>query len=151
MMLLKDIDDDGLTFFTNYESRKSIQINENPYGALLFYWPDLERQVRMEGRISKATSEKSDEYYFSRPQGGKIGAWASPQSQRIPGREYLENLQEDYLKLFKTGALGRPAHWGGYKLKPKLFEFWQGRESRLHDRFEYTLKSGMWEIHRLAP
>jgi len=151
MMLLKDIDDDGLTFFTSYESKKAIHINDNPFGALLFFWPDLERQVRMEGKIGKVTSQKSDEYYFSRPQGGKIGAWASPQSQRIPNREYLENLHEDYLKLFKTRSLERPSNWGGYKFFPSLFEFWQGRENRLHDRFEYTLKDRIWDIHRLAP
>ncbi|MBN2481282.1 MAG: pyridoxamine 5'-phosphate oxidase [Bacteroidales bacterium] len=151
IILLKDLNPEGFVFFTNYESKKGSQINENPLGALLFFWPELERQVRIEGRISKIISEKSDEYFYSRPQGGKISAWASPQSQPIPNREYLENLQEDYQKLFKTRELKRPGHWGGYMLKPDLFEFWQGRANRLHDRFEYNLKGHIWEIHRLAP
>jgi len=151
IVLLKDVEADGLVFFTNYESRKALQIRENPYGALLFFWPDLERQIRVEGKITRVPSEKSDEYYYSRPQGGRIGAWASPQSKKIPGREYLEKLQEDYTSLFKSKELPRPAVWGGYKLHAKLFEFWQGRENRLHDRFEYSLKGHMWEIHRLAP
>lgn len=151
MVLLKEINDEGFVFFTNYESKKGIQINVNPLSALLFFWPELERQVRIEGTISKIIPEKSDEYFYARPQGGKISAWASPQSQRIPNREYLENLQEDYEKLFKTRSLERPRHWGGYILKPDLFEFWQGRDNRLHDRFEYSLKGHIWEIHRLAP
>jgi pyridoxamine 5'-phosphate oxidase len=151
MVLLKEIAPDGFIFFTHYESKKAAQINSNPYGALLFFWPDLERQIRIEGRISFNQSQKSDEYYYSRPEGGKIGAWVSPQSQRIPNREYLEKLQEDYTQLFHTRDLRRPPHWGGYKLKPELYEFWQGRENRLHDRFEYTLKGHIWDIHRLAP
>lgn len=151
MMLLKEIDPDGFVFFSNYESKKGIQISLNPYGALLFFWPEMERQIRIEGRISVVQSQLSDEYYFSRPEGGKIGAWASPQSQRIPNREYLEKLQEDYGRFFKTRELRRPLNWGGYKLKPELLEFWQGREHRLHDRFEYTKKGHIWEIHRLAP
>ncbi|MBN1158917.1 MAG: pyridoxamine 5'-phosphate oxidase [Bacteroidales bacterium] len=151
MVLLKELDPKGFVFFSNYESKKGKHINENPWGALLFFWPRLERQVRIEGKISKTLQEKSDEYFYSRPQGGKISAWASPQSQRIPGREYLENLQTDYEKLFRTRALERPRHWGGYILKPDLFEFWQGRENRLHDRFEYILIGHIWEIHRLAP
>ncbi len=151
MVLLKEINDEGFVFFTNYESKKGNQISINPLGALLFFWPELERQVRIEGNISKIIPEKSDEYFYARPQGGKISAWASPQSQRIPNREYLENLQEDYEKLFRTRSLERPRHWGGYILKPDLYEFWQGRNNRLHDRFEYSLKGHIWEIHRLAP
>ncbi len=151
MVLLKEINDEGFVFFTNYESKKGIQISVNPLGALLFFWQELERQVRIEGTISKINPEKSDEYFYARPQGGKISAWASPQSQRIPNREYLENLQEDYEKLFKTRSLERPRHWGGYILKPDLYEFWQGRDNRLHDRFEYSLKGYIWEIQRLAP
>jgi pyridoxamine 5'-phosphate oxidase len=110
IVLLKDVEADGLVFFTNYESRKALQIRENPYGALLFFWPDLERQIRVEGKITRVPSEKSDEYYYSRPQGGRIGAWASPQSKKIPGREYLEKLQEDYTSLFKSKELPRPAY-----------------------------------------
>ena len=151
IVLLKEIEKDGLIFYTNYESKKGRQIQDNPYGALLFYWAGLERQVRIEGKLVKIQPEKSDDYYYSRPEGGKIGAWASPQSQPVPNRTYLEKLQEDYEKLFKSRALERPRNWGGFKLIPQLFEFWQGRENRLHDRFEYTLKGRIWEIHRLAP
>ncbi len=151
VVLLKDMDGDGFTFFTNYQSTKAAQIESNPAGALLFFWPDLERQVRIEGKILKEPQHKSDEYFKSRPEGSKIGAWASPQSRRVPNREYLENLQYDYMRLFKTRALERPKYWGGYKLIPNLVEFWQGRENRLHDRFEYTRNGGTWEVFRLAP
>jgi pyridoxamine 5'-phosphate oxidase len=151
VVLLKDLDEDGFTFFTNYESNKATQIASNPMGSMLFYWPQLERQVRIEGKILKALQHKSDEYFQSRPEGSKIGAWASPQSRRVPSREYLENLQKDYLQLFKSKALDRPEHWGGYKLIPDLVEFWQGRENRLHDRFEYSRNGGTWDVHRLAP
>jgi len=151
VVLLKSLDDDGFTFFTNYESRKGIQIAANPVGSLLFFWPQLERQVRIEGKIFKTLRHEADEYFNIRPEGSKIGAWASPQSQRIPNREYLENLQKDYLQLFKTKTLERPENWGGYKLIPHLMEFWQGRENRLHDRFEYARQDNMWEISRLAP
>lgn len=151
VVLLKDIDGDGFTFFTNYQSNKALQIEGNPAGALLFFWPELERQVRIEGKILKEPQYKSDEYFKSRPEGSKIGAWASPQSRRVPSREYLENLQQDYLSLFKSRALERPEYWGGYKLIPNLVEFWQGRENRLHDRFEYTRNGATWEVFRLAP
>jgi pyridoxamine 5'-phosphate oxidase len=151
VVLLKDLDHDGFTFFTNYESRKGVQIAENPQGSLLFFWPQLERQVRIEGRISRTLPHVSDEYFQSRPEGNKIGAWVSPQSRRVPNREYLDNLHKDYLRLFKTRTLERPENWGGYKLLPDLVEFWLGRENRLHDRFEYTLNGSMWEIYRLAP
>jgi pyridoxamine 5'-phosphate oxidase len=151
VVLLKNLDHDGLTFFTNYESRKGIQIAENPYGSLVFFWPQIDRQVRIEGRISKTPRHISDEYFQSRPEGSKIGAWASPQSKRVPSREYLDNLQHDYMQLFKTRMLERPENWGGYKLFPDMLEFWQGRENRLHDRFEYKMNGGIWEINRLAP
>lgn len=151
VVLLKDLDGDGFTFFTNYQSAKAVQIESNPAGALLFFWPLLERQVRIEGKILKEPQYKSDEYFKSRPEGSKIGAWASPQSRRVPNREYLENLQHDYIRLFRTRTLERPEYWGGYKLIPNLVEFWQGRENRLHDRFEYTRNGGTWEVFRLAP
>jgi pyridoxamine 5'-phosphate oxidase len=151
VVLLKGVDNYGFTFFTNYESRKAMDIASNPMGALLFYWPALERQVRIEGRILKTAPHESDEYFSSRPEGSKIGAWASPQSQRIPSREYLENLQRDYMRLFRSKNLERPENWGGYKLIPDMIEFWQSRENRLHDRFEYVRKGGIWEIYRLAP
>ncbi|MBN2348437.1 MAG: pyridoxamine 5'-phosphate oxidase [Bacteroidales bacterium] len=151
IVLLKHVSSKGFSFFTNYESKKAIQIKENPYGALLFYWNTFERQVRIEGPIEKTSEKESDEYFSARPEGSRIGAWASPQSRQIPNREYLDALQENYIRLFKKSEVKRPLFWGGYLLKPNLFEFWQGRENRLHDRFEYTLRSGGWEIHRLAP
>ncbi len=151
IVLLKGVDDDGFTFFTNYKSRKGEQIAANPFGSLLFFWSPLERQVRIEGRLLKTAQHESDEYFRIRPEGSRIGAWASPQSQRIPNREYIENLQKDYTRLFRSKPLDRPEHWGGYKLAPDLIEFWQGRENRLHDRFEYTRNGGMWEVYRLAP
>jgi pyridoxamine 5'-phosphate oxidase len=151
MVLLKQLDHDGFTFFTNYESKKGQQLQLNPFGSLLFFWPQLERQVRIEGKIARCSRRDSDEYFNSRPDGSKIGAWASPQSRRIPNRDYLENLQQDYYNLFRNKPLERPENWGGYKLLPNLMEFWQGRENRLHDRFEYTLNGNLWEIHRLAP
>jgi pyridoxamine 5'-phosphate oxidase len=151
VVLLKNLDHDGFTFFTNYESRKGIQIAQNPNASLLFFWPQIERQVRIEGRVTKTPRNISDEYFQSRPEGSKIGAWASPQSQRVPSREYLDNLQKDYIQLFKSRMLERPENWGGYKLFPHTIEFWQGRENRLHDRFEYKMNGSIWEIHRLAP
>jgi pyridoxamine 5'-phosphate oxidase len=151
VVLLKNLDHDGFTFFTNYESRKGSQIKANPFGSLVFYWPQLERQVRIEGKISRTQRNVSDDYFHSRPEGSKIGAWASPQSQRVPSREYLDNLQRDYQELFRKKILERPENWGGYKLLPDQMEFWQGRENRLHDRFEYVLNGSVWEIYRLAP
>jgi pyridoxamine 5'-phosphate oxidase len=151
VVLLKSLDDDGFTFFTNYGSRKGIQITANPFGSLLFFWPHLERQVRIEGKIFKTHPHESDEYFRTRPDGSKIGSWASPQSKRIPSREYLESLHQDYLEMFRSKSPERPENWGGYKLMPQLVEFWQGRENRLHDRFEYTRNGSIWEIHRLAP
>jgi pyridoxamine 5'-phosphate oxidase len=151
VILLKDLDNYGFTFFTNYESKKAQQIATNPVGSLLFFWPQLERQVRIEGKIFKTSRHESDEYFNIRPEGSRIGAWASPQSQRVISREYLENLQKDYLELFKTKNIERPEHWGGFKLIPNLVEFWQGRENRLHDRFEYIGNDNVWEIYRLAP
>jgi len=151
MVLLKDLDTDGFTFFSNYDSKKGNQLEVNPFAALVFFWPELERQVRIEGKVTRTLRKVSDEYFNTRPEGSRIGSWASPQSQRIPGREYLENLQSDYQKLFQQKKLERPENWGGYKLIPLLFEFWQGRENRLHDRFEYTRNGNLWEMNRLAP
>jgi pyridoxamine 5'-phosphate oxidase len=151
IVLLKNLDEDGFTFFTNYNSKKGIQIASNPFASLLFFWPLIERQVRIEGRINKTTRRESDEYFNSRPDGSKIGAWASPQSERIPNREYLEALQKDYQQLFRNRLSERPENWGGFKLQPDLLEFWQGRENRLHDRFEYVRKGSIWEVQRLAP
>jgi pyridoxamine 5'-phosphate oxidase len=150
-LLLKAYDDSGFVFFTNFESRKGIHIKENPFGALVFYWPVLQQQVRAEGKIEMLSEIESDDYFNERPHGSKIGAWASPQSKPIPSREYLEKLKEEYLDKYKNFRIPRPKFWGGYKLIPTLLEFWQGRPDRLHDRFEYRLKDGVWKKERLAP
>lgn len=151
IVLLKEFSPDGFTFFTNYKSRKGRQIDENPFGSLLFAWHFLERQVRIEGRIEKLDAAKSDQYFENRPVGSRIGAWTSPQSEEIPSREYLEEREEKLQTEFKPDSITRPAEWGGYILKPDLFEFWQGRENRLHDRFEYRKENELWEMVRLAP
>lgn len=151
VVLLKHYDDKGMSFFTNYESRKAKNILQNPYGALVFYWPELERQVRIEGKIHKATDAESDRYFKTRPEASKIGAWASPQSSVIPNRKYLERLMADFEEEFKGKTVKRPPNWGGYTLVPTLFEFWQGRPNRLHDRIQYTLINNQWKIERLAP
>jgi pyridoxamine 5'-phosphate oxidase len=151
IILLKGFDKEGFVFYTNYDSRKGRQIAVNPNAALVFFWPALERQVRIEGRIEKTSRKESDEYFKIRPEGSNISAMISPQSQRIPNREYLEHLEQDHLNLYHNKTIDRPENWGGYRLVPDLFEFWQGREHRLHDRFEYAWTSGGWEIYRLAP
>jgi pyridoxamine 5'-phosphate oxidase len=150
-ILLKAYDEKGFTFFTNYESRKSVQISQNKFGAISFYWAILQQQVRVEGEIIKLTDSESDEYFNDRPLGSKIGAWASPQSKPIPSREYLEKLKSEYEKKYTNFRIPRPKFWGGYRLTPDLIEFWQGRPDRLHDRFEYKLKDGVWKKERLAP
>jgi len=151
IVLLKHYDEKGLSFFTNYESRKAKNILQNPYGALVFFWPELERQVRIEGKIQKTSEVESDRYFRTRPDGSKIGAWASPQSSVIPNRKYLERLLADFEEEFKGKPIKRPPNWGGYILIPTLFEFWQGRPNRLHDRIQYSLINNQWEIERLAP
>jgi pyridoxamine 5'-phosphate oxidase len=151
IVLLKDLDDTGFTFFTSYRSRKGNEINSNPYAALVFYWDVLERQVRVEGTIEKVTSQESDDYFKQRPYKSRLSTLVSNQSQEIPNREQLDDkfikVQEKYL----NGIISRPASWGGYRLLPSLFEFWQGREHRLHDRFEYIKEGNDWRIRRLAP
>ncbi len=151
VVLLKIYDEKGFAFFTNYNSRKSKQILQNPYGAAVFFWPELERQVRIEGKIVKSTDSESDQYFRTRPEGSKIGAWASPQSQVIPNRRYLEQLQADFKEEFNGRTVKRPPNWGGYRLVPTLFEFWQGRLNRLHDRIQYSLNNNQWIAERLAP
>lgn len=151
MVLLKNIDGEGFVFFTNYGSRKSKQMESNPVASLLFFWPLIERQVCIEGKVTRTSTKESDEYFLIRPEGSRIGAWVSPQSERIPNREYLDNLQQDYTRLFSGKTIERPVNWGGYRLVPNRVEFWQGRENRLHDRFEYVLNGSLWEIYRLAP
>lgn len=152
IVLLKDFGPEGFGFYTNYESRKGRELEENPRAALLFFWKELERQVRLEGSVQREAAEASDAYFRSRPLGSRLGAWASSQSREIPDRAYLEREMERMEKRFRTEEPHRPPFWGGYLLKPTRFEFWQGRESRLHDRFQYTLESdGSWSRARLAP
>jgi len=151
MVLLKEIRDGGFIFYTNYDSRKGHQISENHYGSLLFYWPELERQIRIEGRIEKTSKEISEEYYLTRSAKRRIGAWASPQSQEIPDRKYLEDKQAEFDNKFKGNPAVKPENWGGYFLTPYIIEFWQGRPNRLHDRIEYYFDDTDWKIRRLAP
>lgn len=150
-LLLKKISPEGFIFFTNYESKKAEEIAKNKYVALNFVWHELERQVRIEGIAEKISAEESDSYFEIRPAKSKLGAWASPQSKVIPGRKYLEELMQNFEMQFTGAKIKRPNNWGGYIVKPLLVEFWQGRENRLHDRIQYTLRDGKWKIERLAP
>jgi pyridoxamine 5'-phosphate oxidase len=153
IVLLKDVGAEGFLFFTNYDSRKGRELAAQPYAALLFHWVELERQVRVEGKVSRASAADSDAYFASRPPLSRIGAWASPQSDPIPDRDWLERefgaVQERYAA--DPDSIPRPPHWGGYRLSPSTFEFWQGRRSRLHDRIRYRLEAAHWRIERLAP
>ncbi|MFV0538473.1 MAG: pyridoxamine 5'-phosphate oxidase [Dysgonomonas sp.] len=151
IVLLKQLRPDGFVFFTNYESKKAKQINENKYCALNFVWHELERQVRVEGIVEKVSETESDLYFEMRPAESKLGAWASPQSKVIPNRSYLEQHMIDFTSRFKGAEIPRPQNWGGYILKPHLIEFWQGRSNRLHDRMQYLLTDKGWHIERLAP
>ena len=152
IVLLKGFNDNGFVFFTNYKSYKAMQLEENPKACLVFFWKELERQVRIVGLVKKVTAEESDNYYNSRPKYSRIGALASPQSQVVESRQWID---EQFLKLldkYKDEEPLRPDYWGGYILKPIIIEFWQGRPSRLHDRIQYTLEeNGAWKIDRLAP
>ena len=151
IVLLKGLNNDGFMFFTNYESRKGNELKENPHASLLFFWKELERQVRIEGSVSKVTEEKSNEYFLSRPELSKIGAWSSPQSAIIQSRDDLEKNVLKFRQQFNDNDIPRPSHWGGYIVKPAIIEFWQGRPNRLHDRLQYSLKNKKWIIERLAP
>jgi pyridoxamine 5'-phosphate oxidase len=150
--LLKSFDSRGLTFFTNYHSRKASQLHENPRACLVFHWASLERMVRIEGAVVRTTEEESDEYFAERPRGSQLGAWASEQSHVIAGRGALEQRFNDMAATYKDVPIPRPPHWGGYRVIPLLFEFWQGRPDRLHDRFNYRLREAKdWIIERLSP
>ncbi len=148
IVLLRDYGPDGFVFYTNYNSRKGEQIDENPQAALNFWWPEVGRQVRIEGSVEKISAESSDKYFDSRPPESKLSAWASPQSAVIPNRQSLE---DEVARLKSDDPIKRPAHWGGYIVKPFLFEFWQSRSNRLHDRFQFKLEGSNWVISRLAP
>ncbi|WP_164122141.1 MULTISPECIES: pyridoxamine 5'-phosphate oxidase [Sphingobacterium] len=152
IVLLKDIKADGFSFFTNYESQKGLDMSHCANVSLLFFWPELQRQVRIEGVVERLCEEDSDEYFASRPKGSRIGAWASPQSQIIPDRDFLEQRVHFYEQQFaQSEKVDRPLFWGGYLVKPVRIEFWQGRSSRLHDRIVYFLEENNWVINRLAP
>ena len=149
-VLLKGFDHRGFVFFTNYDSRKGAEMRDNPHASLLFVWLELERQIRIEGAIEKAAADESDEYYRSRPVDSRLGAWASPQSRVIRDRDALVDKFDEARRLHGDDP-HRPPYWGGYRLVPDRLEFWQGRESRLHDRIQYRLDQGSWVIERLAP
>jgi len=151
VVLLKSVDEHGFVFFTNYLSRKGIQLGGNHYAALTFYWPLTERQVRIEGIVGKVDADESDAYFYSRPIESQINAIISPQSQKISSRSKLEEEREKLLFHEGNENLRRPLHWGGYRLKPDRMEFWQGRPGRLHDRIQYQLEGNVWEVSRLAP
>lgn len=152
IVLLKDLDERGFSFFTNYGSKKGQQMEANPQVALTFFWKELERQVRIEGTITKTSEQESNEYFAVRPRGSQIGAWASPQSEVIPDRAYLEQKTLELEARFEGRPVPRPGHWGGYRVVPDYVEFWQGRPSRLHDRLAYTKQAdGTWKIERLSP
>ncbi|MBL0356269.1 MAG: pyridoxamine 5'-phosphate oxidase [Chitinophagaceae bacterium] len=152
IVLLKGYDNNGFVFFTNYNSNKGLELAANPQACMVFFWKELERQVKVEGIIEKLTDAENDEYYFSRPIGSQVGAWSSPQSEVIASRSVIEENVKKYEAQFTTIPITRPPHWGGYRLKPHLIEFWQGRPNRLHDRLQYTLQHGTdWKLERLAP
>lgn len=151
ILLLRNFNEDGFVFYTNYTSRKGSEILDNPNCALLFFWPELERQVRIEGVLQKQTAEESDLYFKTRPRGSKLGAWTSEQSKVISSRDVLDKEYEILSKKYPGEDIPRPPYWGGFLLKPVSIEFWQGRPSRLHDRILYTKENGNWKIERLAP
>jgi pyridoxamine 5'-phosphate oxidase len=152
VVLLKDFDERGFVFFTNYLSEKGKQLEKNPNAALVMYWMEVERQIRIEGKVEKTSREESEKYFHSRPAGAQLGAWASRQSEVIDARRVLDARLEEMKQRFAEGPIPRPPHWGGYRLKPDRVEFWQGCPDRLHDRFRYTRRSdGGWSIDRLAP
>jgi len=154
VVLLKALEEEQFVFFTNYESRKGHELQESPFTALTFFWPELERQVRIEGQVEQVNSEKSDAYFQSRPRGSQVGAWGSPQSKVVENRQVLEKLTASYTQKFGEEApIPRPPHWGGYAVKPIYIEFWQGRPNRLHDRlvFQRETPGHNWRLERLAP
>lgn len=151
IVLLKGYDAQGFVFFTNYHSHKGQELEENPQAALVFFWKELERQIRIEGAVEKISTKESDDYFYSRPEGSRIGAWASPQSSVIPDRNVIEANVVKYTHEFSGQTIPRPEHWGGYRVKPTVIEFWQGRSSRLHDRFKYSKTADGWKVERLAP
>lgn len=151
MVLLKQVDDEGFVFFTNYNSAKAAQLDANPFAALVFYWSRLDRQVRVEGSVVRTSAQESRDYFKTRPRESQIGAWASAQSQVISSREFLEQRAEEIEALYRDREIDCPEYWGGYRLKPERIEFWKSRIGRLHDRILYERNSTGWAITRLAP
>lgn len=151
IVLIKDVSDAGFVFYTNYESRKGRDLTERPFAALTFFYPELERQIRIEGRVEKVSSDESDAYFNSRPRGSQIGAWVSQQSSVVESRDVLETRQREIEAQFDGQPVPRPPHWGGFRVVPDALEFWQGRPSRLHDRIRYRWEGGNWLIERLSP
>jgi len=151
MVLMKAFNENGFVFFSNYNSNKGKQLQENARACLVFFWKELERQVRITGTVSKTSSKESDDYFHIRPEESKIGAWASPQSRVIKSREWLEENEKQFHKRFDKEKITRPENWGGYRVMPVVIEFWQGRANRLHDRIQYSLQNDKWIIERLAP
>lgn len=152
LVLLKGADESGFVFYTNYNSLKARELEANPHAALVFYWPQLERQVRIEGQVERTSAAESDAYFQTRPRESQIGAIASPQSEVIPSRDVLQRKVEELEKLYEGREVKRPAHWGGYRLRAERIEFWKGRPGRLHDRILYERQAdGSWSIKRLAP
>lgn len=152
IVLLKSFDEHGFVFFTNYNSAKGAQLHENARAALVFWWPPLERQVRVEGAVCRVTEQESDDYWATRPRGSQLGAWASEQSKVLAGRGDLDERFEELSATYADRPIPRPPHWGGYRVIPTLLEFWQGRPDRMHDRFCYRLRDAKdWVIERLSP
>jgi pyridoxamine 5'-phosphate oxidase len=152
VVLLKSFDEHGFVFFTNYNSLKGAQLHENARAALVFWWPPLERQVRIEGAVCRVTEQESDDYWATRPRGSQLGAWASEQSKVLAGRGDLDERFEELSATYADRPIPRPPHWGGYRVIPTLLEFWQGRADRMHDRFRYRLRDANdWVIERLSP
>ncbi|BAY33001.1 pyridoxal 5'-phosphate synthase [Nostoc carneum NIES-2107] len=152
MVLLKNFDEQGFVFFTNYNSRKGQELAENPQAALVFWWAELERQVRITGQVERVSEAESDQYFYSRPENSRLGAWASNQSEVIESREVLEQRLQELQDKYENQEIPRPGNWGGLRVIPTEIEFWQGRPSRLHDRLLYTrLDNGDWKIERLSP
>lgn len=151
ILLCRNIGEEGLSFYTNYNSKKASHMNINSNVAVNFFWPDLQRQLRIQGRVEKLSKDESDNYFASRPRLSQIGAWASAQSQTLDQRQTLEELVKEYEQKFEGTEIPRPDHWGGYLVRPNYFEFWQGRPSRLHDRISYEKENENWKIQRLNP
>ena len=151
LVLLKGYDNNGFVFFTNYNSRKAQELEENPNASMVFWWKETCRQIRIEGTVTRVSARESDEYFATRPRGSKLGAWASKQSHTLPQRYDLEKRVAELDKKYKDKLVPRPPFWGGYQLTPTVIEFWQGRVDRLHDRLRYNQEAGKWSIQRLSP